>query len=153
MPATIDSNGKPGIRPPCVTLRVRVKAWPLVVIDIVCVVVTPPLLIVAAYVPGGTEKVTTPCESVTPWTGAGRHGVTTAGVRTTLAFETGFPWMSTTLMLIVTFAGHTMLTVDAVVVVTAVVEVEAVDRIIDVEVVENTPPYGANSNIVESGVL
>jgi hypothetical protein len=33
-----------------------------------------------------------------------------------------------------------MLIVDAVVVVTAVVEVDAVDRTMEVEVVENTPP-------------
>ena len=53
----------------------------------------------------------------------------------------------------VTFCGHTKLTVDDIVVVTAVVEVDAVDRTIEVEVVENMPPYGANRNIVESGVL
>jgi hypothetical protein len=43
--------------------------------------------------------------------------------------------------------------VDEIVVVIAVVEVEAVDMTIDVDVVENIPPYVANLNIVESGVL
>ena len=61
--------------------------------------------------------------------------------------------MSTALMDIVMFGGQTGTTVDEIVVVIAVVDVEAVDITIDVEVVENIPPKGANSNIVESGVL
>jgi hypothetical protein len=52
----------------------------------------------------------------------------------------------------VTFGGHGAV-VDEIVVVSAVVEVETVDTTIEVEVVENTAPYGANLNIVESGVL
>jgi hypothetical protein len=46
-----------------------------------------------------------------------------------------------------------MLIVDDVVEVTAVVAYAAVETRIDVEVVENMPPYGANFKIVESGVL
>jgi hypothetical protein len=53
----------------------------------------------------------------------------------------------------VTFDGHTGVVVDDIVVVSAVVEVETVDTTIEVEVVENTAPYGANLNMVESGVL
>jgi len=53
----------------------------------------------------------------------------------------------------VTFVGHTMLVVDEIVVVRAVVWVETVDTTIEVEVVENIPPNGENLSIVESGVL
>ena len=98
-------------------------------------------------------KVTSPEESVTPCSGPGRHGVKAGGVRTTFTPESGLPWLSTTLMDMVTFGGHTGVVVDDIVVVRAVVEVEIVDTTIDVEVVENTPPNGENLNIVESGVL
>jgi hypothetical protein len=107
----------------------------------------------AVYVPGGRVKVASPCEFVTPCTGPGRHGVKAAGVRTTLTPESGLPWLLTTLMDMVTFGGHTGVVVDDIVVVRAVVEVETVDTTIEVEVVENTAPYGANLNMVESGVL
>jgi len=98
-------------------------------------------------------KVTRPCEFVTPCTGPGRHVVKAEGVSTTLTPESGLPWLSTTLMEMVTFGGHTMLVVDENVVVSAVVEVDTVDTTIEVEVVENTPPNGENLSIVDSGVL
>ena len=53
----------------------------------------------------------------------------------------------------VTLLGHTGVVVDDIVVVRAVVEVDTVDTIVDVKVVEKTPPNGANLKIVESGVL
>jgi len=98
-------------------------------------------------------KVTRPDELATPCSGPGRHGVKAGGVRTTFAPETGLPWLSTTLMVTVTFGGHTGVVVEDIVVVRAVVWVETVDTTSEVEVVENMPPYGANLNMVESGVL
>jgi hypothetical protein len=115
--------------------------------------VTPFLVRVTVYDPGGSVKVTSPEESVTPCRGPGRHGVKAGGVRTTFTPESGLPWLSTTLMDMVTFGGHTGVVVDDIVVVSAVVEVEIVDTTIDVEVVENIPPNGENLSIVESGVL
>ena len=114
---------------------------------------TPFLVRATEYVPGGRVKVASPCEFVTPCTGPGRHGVKAGGVRTTLTPESGLPWLSTTLMVTVTFGGHTGVVVDDMVVVRAVVCVETVDTTSEVEVVENIPPYGANLSIVESGVL
>ena len=113
---------------------------------------TPFLLRATEYAPGGSVKVASPCEFVTPCTGPGRHGVEATGVRTTLTPESWLPWLLTTLMDMVTFGGHGAV-VDEIVVVSAVVEVETVDTTIEVEVVENTAPYGANLNMVESGVL
>ena len=40
-----------------------------------------------------------------------------------------------------------------IVVVTAVVEVDTVDTMVEVDVVENTPPNGANLKIVDKGSL
>jgi hypothetical protein len=154
IPAKIDSTGKPGINPPGVTLRVSVNTCPPLVVTVIdWVEVTPFLLSATVYVPGGSVKVTSPCEFVTPCNGPGKHVVKAAGVTTTLTPESGLPWLSTTLMDTVTFDGHTMLVVDENVVVSAVVEVETVDTTIDVEVVENIPPNGENLSIVESGVL
>jgi hypothetical protein len=56
-------------------------------------------------------------------------------------------------MVTVALGGHTGVVVDDIVVVSAVVEVETVDTTSEVDVVENTPPNGANLNMVESGVL
>jgi hypothetical protein len=55
----------------------------------------------------------------------------------------------------VAFGGHTddVVVVDENVVVRAVVDVDTVVRTVDVKVVENTPPKGANRNIVDKGVL
>jgi len=154
IPAKIDSTGKPGINPPGVTLSVMVNTCPLLVVTVIdWVDVTPFLESVTVYVPGGSVKVTRPCEFVTPCKGPGRHGVKATGVTTTLTPESGLPWLSTTLMDMVTFVGHTMLVVDEIVVVRAVVWVETVDTTIEVEVVENIPPNGENLSIVESGVL
>ncbi len=75
IPAKIDSSGKPGIIPPGVTLRVSVNTCPpLVVTVIVWVDVTPFLLSATVYVPGGSVKVTSPCEFVTPCTGRADMG-------------------------------------------------------------------------------
>jgi hypothetical protein len=153
IPAKIDSMGKPGIIPPGLTLSVRVNACPALVTVIDWVEVTPFLVSVTVYVPGGSVKVASPCALVTPCTGPGRHGVKAGGVRTTLTPESGLPWLLTTLMDMVTFGGHTGVVVDDIVVVSAVVDVETVDTTSEVEVVENMPPYGANLNMVESGVL
>jgi len=63
----MDSSGKPGINPvPCVMLRASENTCPLLVMFIVYVLVTPFLLMVTVYVPGGSVKVTTPCAFVTP---------------------------------------------------------------------------------------
>lgn len=114
---------------------------------------TPFLVRVTVYVPGGSVKVTSPCEFVTPCTGPGRHVVKAGGVRTTFTPERGLPWLSTALIDMVTLGGHTGVVVEDTVVVRAVVEVETVDTTIDVEVVENIPPNGENLSIVDSGVL
>jgi hypothetical protein len=85
-------------------------------------------------------KVTRPWEFVAACREDGRHEVKPGGATTTLTPEIGLPWLSTAFIDIVTFGGQTGTTVDEIVVVVAVVEVEAVDKRIDVEVVENTPP-------------
>jgi hypothetical protein len=79
--------------------------------------------------------------------------VNVGGVSITFTPETGLPCGSTTLMVVVTFVGHTEVVVDDIVVVRAVVEVDTVDTRVDVKVVENIPPNGENLSIVESGVL
>jgi len=150
----MDSSGKPGIIPPGETLRVSVNTCPpLDVTVIVWVDVTPFLLSETVYVPGGTVKVTSPCEFVMPCTGPGRHGVKDTGVSTTLTPDSGLPWLSTTLTDKVTFGGQTGVVVDDMVVVRAVVWVDTVETTIEVEVVEKIPPKGENLNIVERGVL
>jgi hypothetical protein len=85
-------------------------------------------------------KVTRPWELVAACGEDDRHDVKAGGATTTLTPDTGFPWLSTTLIDIVTFGGQTGTMVDEIVVVMAVVAVEAVDTRIDVEVVENIPP-------------
>jgi hypothetical protein len=150
----IDSIGKPGIIPPGVVWSTTVNAWPpLLVTVIVCVVETPFLLIATEYVPGGRVKVTVPCTSVTPCSGAGTQGVKAVGVTTTVAPDTGFPCVSTTLIVTVTFDPQTGVVVVDTVVVLPVVNVETVETTVDVKVVENVPPKGENLNTVERGVL
>jgi hypothetical protein len=130
------------MNPPGFIVRVIICPVPVIVIDWVDVL--PFTVKVTAYVPGGSVKVTNPCEFVTACNCPERHGVTDAGVSTTLAPETGLPWLSTTLIVTVTFAGQTGVMVDEKVVVTAVVDVETVDTTVDVEVVMMFPPKGAN---------
>jgi hypothetical protein len=100
---------------------------------------TPLLLTVTVYVPAGRVKVTVPCVSVTPCTGAGMQGVEAVGVTTTFAPETGLPCVSTALIVIVTFDPQTGVVVVETVVVLPVVIVETVEMTIEVEVVD---PYG-----------
>jgi hypothetical protein len=75
------------------------------------------------------------------------------GVRVTSAPDTGLPWLSTTLTVPVTFVGQVTFVVEEYVVVNAVVWVDTVETMVEVNVVENIPPNGENLNIVESGVL
>ena len=98
-------------------------------------------------------RVTVPCPSVASCSGLGTQGLGAVGVTTTVAPETGLPWLSVTLMVKVTFDQQTGVVVVEIVVVLPVVMVEIVDTIMDVEVVENIPPKGENLNIVERGVL
>ena len=98
-------------------------------------------------------RVTVPCASVTPCNGAGTHEVKAVGVTVTVAPDTGLPWLSTTLIVRVTFDPQTGVVVVDTVVVLPVVIVETVEKTVDVKVVENTPPKGENLSIVDSGVL
>jgi hypothetical protein len=99
----------------------------------------------------GSVKVARPWELVTPCSEDGRHRVNAGGVTTTLTPDIGLPWLSTALTDIVTFGGQTAEIVEEIIVVMAVVEVEAATVVVVVAV--NVPPKGANLNIVERGVL
>jgi hypothetical protein len=77
--------------------EVVLNVWPLVVATIVRVHWFAFLVKVAVYVPGGTVKVTMPCEFVVP--------LCPDGERDTVAPGTGFPLLSTALMETVTVEG------------------------------------------------
>lgn len=76
----IDSTGNPGMPLPG---EVVLNVWPLLVAMTVRVHWFAFLEIVAVYVPGGTVKVTMPCEFVVP--------CCPDGARDTIAPETGLP--------------------------------------------------------------
>jgi hypothetical protein len=94
-------------------------------------------------------KVTVPCAFVTPSTGADKHGVKAAGVRTAVTPSIGLPWLSTILRVAVTFGGHLGTIIDDIVVVTATMEVDTV--CVTVAVALNWPPKGAKCSIVARG--
>ncbi len=97
-------------------------------------------------------KVTMPCEFVTARNPADKQGGA-AGTETVTP-GIGLPVLSTTLMLIVTFGGQTAeVMVVTIVEVSAVVAADTVETIVDVKVVENIPPNGANLRIVDNGFV
>ena len=77
----------------------------------------------------------------------GTHGAT--GVTVTVAPETGLPWLSTALTVIVTLGGQTGEMVVELEI--AVIDVVTVDMIVEVAVAVSVPPNGAKRRMVDSG--
>jgi len=95
-------------------------------------------------VPGGSEKLTKPCEFV-------RSESPSEGIETLTPWRV-VPWLLTTLIEIVMLVtGVVTLEEVEVCVVSAVVELNNVETIVVVAV--STPPNGEKRSIVDSGVL
>jgi len=123
---------------------VTVNVWPSVVGLIDCVPEFTPCVKVTVYVPGGSEKLTKPCEFVT-------FESPSDGIETFTPCRV-VPWLLITLIEIVMLdTGTVTLEEVEVCVVSAVTELYNVDTIVVVAV--STPPNGENRSIVESGVL